>query len=235
MIIAVDGTAASGKGSLAKNLSKSLNLLHLDTGILYRILAYKAVRFDFLKNENLKNEKYINNLINCAKKLTIKEVETIKSNSSINLRSETISQKSSEIATFKSVREELTKLQRRFSKIKHSKYKGIVLDGRDIGTIVFPNAKFKFYLDADIRIRAERRTEELIHLNYKVIYHEVLEDLVIRDERDKNRSIAPLRKANDAIFIDTSLKSEKKVLQEALNFINNWLEFGLNSNFFIST
>ena len=86
-------------------------------------------------------------------------------------------------------------------------YKGSVLDGRDIGTIVFPNAKFKFYLDADIRIRAERRTEELIHLNYKVIYHEVLEDLVIRDERDKNRNSAPLRKANDAIFIDTSFSS----------------------------
>tara|TARA_B100000686_G_scaffold343588_1_gene424696 strand:- start:797 stop:1456 length:660 start_codon:yes stop_codon:yes gene_type:complete len=216
MIIAVDGTAASGKGSLAKNLSKSLNLLHLDTGILYRILAYKAVSFDYSKNE-----KYIDNLINCAKQLTIKEVETIKSNSSINLRSGIISQKSSEIATFEPVRNELTKLQRSFSNIKHSKHKGIVLDGRDIGTVVFPNAKFKFYLDADIRIRAERRTEELIHLNYKVIYHEVLEDLIIRDERDKNRKIAPLRKAKDAIFIDTSLKSEEKVLQEALDFINN--------------
>ncbi len=76
--IAIDGTAASGKGSLAKNLSKSLHLVHLDTGILYRILAYKAVNFD-----HLNNERYINNLINCAKKLTIKEVETIKSNSSI--------------------------------------------------------------------------------------------------------------------------------------------------------
>ena len=216
MIIAVDGTAASGKGSLAKNLSNSLNLLHLDTGIFYRILAYKAVNFD-----HLNNEKYINNLINCAKKLTIKEVETIKSNSSINLRSGIISQKSSEIAMFESVRKELTKLQRSFSKIKHSNHRGIVLDGRDIGTVVFPNAKFKFFLDAEIRIRAERRTEELIHLNYKVIYHEVLKDLIIRDERDKNRKISPLRKAKDAIFIDTSLKSEEKVLQEALDFINN--------------
>ena len=216
MIIAVDGTAASGKGSLAKNLSKSLNLLHLDTGILYRILAYKAVNFS-----HLKNEKYINNLINFAKNLTIKEVETIASNSNINLKSGIISQKSSEIAMFESVRKELTKLQRRFSKIKHSKHRGIVLDGRDIGTVVFPNAKFKFYLDADIKIRAKRRTEELIHLNYKVIYHEVLKDLIIRDERDKNRNIAPLRKADDAIFIDTSVKSEEKVLEEALDFINN--------------
>ena len=216
MIIAVDGTAASGKGSLAINLSKSLNLLHLDTGIFYRILAYKAVNFD-----HLNNEKYINNLINCAKQLTIKEVETIKSNTSINLRSAIISQKSSEIAIFESVRKELINLQRRYSKIKHSKHRGIVLDGRDIGTVVFPNAKFKFYLDADIRIRAKRRTEELIHLNYKVIYHKVLKDLVIRDERDKNRNIAPLRKANDAIFIDTSLKSEEQVLQEALDIINN--------------
>ena len=216
MIIAVDGTAASGKGSLAKNLSKSLHLLHLDTGILYRILAYKAVNFD-----HLNNERYINNLINCAKKLTIKEVETIRSNSSINLRSRIISQKSSEIAMFESVRKELTKLQRSFSKIKHSNHRGIILDGRDIGTVVFPNAKFKFFLDAEIRIRAKRRTEELIHLNYKVIYHDVLKDLIIRDERDKNRKIAPLRKAKDAIFIDTSLKSEEKVLQEALDFINN--------------
>ncbi len=216
IIIAVDGTAASGKGSLAKNLSKSLHLLHLDTGILYRILAYKAINFD-----HLNNKKYINNLTNCAKQLTIKEVETIRSNSSINLRSRIISQKASEIAMFESVRKELTKLQRSFSTIKHSNHRGIVLDGRDIGTVVFPNAKFKFFLDAEIRIRAERRTEELIHLNYKVIYHEVLEDLIIRDERDKKRKIAPLRKAKDAIFIDTSLKSEEKVLQEALDFINN--------------
>jgi len=216
MIIAVDGTAASGKGSLARNLSMSLNLLHLDTGILYRILAYKAVNFG-----HLKDEKSINYLINYAKQLTIKEIETIKSNKGIDLKSATISQKSSEIAMVESVRKELTKIQRRYSKIKHSKHRGIVLDGRDIGTVVFPNAEFKFYLDADIKIRAKRRTEELIHLNYKVIYHKVLQDLVIRDERDKNRSIAPLRKANDAIFIDTSLKSEEKVLQEALDFISN--------------
>ena len=211
MIIAIDGTAGSGKGSLAKNLSTKLNLNHLDTGVLFRIIACQAFNLE-IDNEDER-------LTELSRKLTIENVEQFKVTEKEKLKSEKISQRSSEIATNKSVRNELINFQRKYANYDKSIYNGIVLDGRDIGTVVFPNADFKLFLDADIEIRAERRTQELIHLNYKVIHQDILSELKLRDERDKNRSIGPLLKAKDAFFIDTGYKSENLVLQEALKFI----------------
>ena len=211
MIIAIDGTAGSGKGSLAKNLSTKLNLNHLDTGVLFRIIACQAFNLE-IDNEDER-------LTELSRKLTIENVEQFKVTEKEKLKSEKISQRSSEIATNKSVRNELINFQRKYANYDKSIYNGIVLDGRDIGTVVFPNADFKLFLDADIEIRAERRTQELIHLNYKVIYQDILSELRLRDERDINRSVGPLLKAKDAFFIDTGYKSENLVLQEALEFI----------------
>ena len=211
MIIAIDGSAGSGKGSLAKNLSKKLNLNHLDTGILFRIIAYQAI--------DLKIDNEDQRLSELSRKLTFENVEKIKIVEKEKLKSEKISQRSSEIAVNSSVRNELIIFQRKYANYYKSSYNGIVLDGRDIGTVVFPNADYKLFLDADIEIRAERRTQELIHLNYKVIYQDILSELKLRDERDINRSIGPLLKAKDAFFIDTGQKSENLVLQEALDFI----------------
>ena len=211
MIIAIDGTAGSGKGSLAKNLSTKLNLNHLDTGVLFRIIACQAFNLE-IDNEDER-------LTELSRKLTIENVEQFKVTEKEKLKSEKISQRSSEIAINKSVRNELINFQRKYENYDKSIYNGIVLDGRDIGTVVFPNADFKLFLDADIEIRAERRTQELIHLNYKVIYQDILSDLKLRDERDINRSVGPLLKAKDAFFIDTGYKSENLVLQEALEFI----------------
>ena len=211
MIIAIDGSAGSGKGTLAKNLSKKLNLKHLDTGVLFRIIASQAIDLGIDdKDERLKE---------LSKKLTIENVEKIKVTEKEKLKSEKISQRSSEIATKADIRSELIIFQRKYANYDKSTYNGIILDGRDIGTVVFPNADFKLFLDADIEIRAERRTQELIHLNYKVIYQDILSDLKLRDERDINRSVGPLLKAKDAFFIDTGYKSENLVLQEALEFI----------------
>ena len=213
MIIAIDGTASSGKGSLAKNLSKSLNLHHLDSGLFYRVLAYQAI--------NLGIENRID-LIELSKKLSINKFLKIKKLEGENLRSTLISEKSSQIAPEKNIREALIKLQREYVDQFLISHDGVVIDGRDIGTIVFPNADFKFYLDADIKIRAERRTQELIHLNYKVIYQDVINDLICRDKRDKNRIEGPLIIANDAFYIDTGNKSEEFVLQKALKFIKSF-------------
>ena len=211
MIIAIDGSAGSGKGTLAKNLSKKLNLKHLDTGVLFRIIASQAIDLGIDdKDERLKE---------LSKKLTIENVEKIKVTEKEKLKSEKISQRSSEIAIKGDIRSELIIFQRKYAQYDKSTYNGIILDGRDIGTVVFPNADFKLFLDADIEIRAERRTQELIHLNYKVIYQDILSDLKLRDERDINRSVGPLLKAEDAFFIDTGWKSENLVLQEALEFI----------------
>ena len=211
MIIAIDGSAGSGKGTLAKNLSKKLNLKHLDTGVLFRIIASQAIDLGIDdKDERLKE---------LSKKLTIENVEKIKVTEKEKLKSEKISQRSSEIAIKGDIRSELIIFQRKYANYDKSTYNGIILDGRDIGTVVFPNADFKLFLDADIEIRAERRTQELIHLNYKVIYHEVLNDLILRDKQDTNRTVGPLLKAEDAILIDSSIKSEDEVLKEALKYI----------------
>ena len=213
MIIAIDGSAGSGKGTLAKNLSKKLNLKHLDTGVLFRIIASQAIDLGIDdKDERLKE---------LSKKLTIENVEKIKVTEKEKLKSEKISQRSSEIAIKGDIRSELIIFQRKYAQYDKSTYNGIILDGRDIGTVVFPDADFKLFLDADIEIRAERRTQELIHLNYKVIYQDILSELKLRDERDINRSVGPLVKAKDAFFIDTGYKSENLVLQEALEFIKN--------------
>ena len=211
MIIAIDGSAGSGKGTLAKNLSTKLNLQHIDTGVLFRIIASQAIDLGIDdEDERLKE---------LSKKLTIENVEKIKVTEKEKLKSEKISQRSSEIATKAAIRNELIIFQRKYANYDKSTYNGIILDGRDIGTVVFPNADFKFFLDADIEIRAKRRTQELIHLNYKVIYQDILSELKLRDERDINRSVGPLVKAKDAFFIDTGYKSENLVLQEALEFI----------------
>jgi len=211
MIIAIDGSAGSGKGTLAKNLSTKLNLQHIDTGVLFRIIASQAIDLG-IENED-------EHLKELSRKLTIEIVEKFRVTEKEKLKSEKISQRSSEIAIKTEVRNELVIFQRKYANYDKSAYNGIILDGRDIGTVVFPNADFKLFLDADIEIRAERRTQELIHLNYKVIYQDILSDLKLRDERDINRSVGPLLKAKDAFFIDTGYKSENLVLQEALEFI----------------
>ena len=213
MIIAIDGTASSGKGSLAKNLSKSLNLHHLDSGLFYRVLAFQAIKLG-IENKI--------DLIELSKKLSISKIIKIKKLVGENLRSTQISKKSSQIAPEKNIREALIKLQREYVDQFLISYDGVVIDGRDIGTVVFPDAKIKFYLDADIKIRAERRTQQLIHLNYEVIYLDVLNDLICRDKRDKNRIEGPLKKAKDAFYIDTGNISEEIVLQKALNIIKSF-------------
>ena len=211
MIIAIDGSAGSGKGTLAKNLSTKLNLQHIDTGVLFRIIASQAIDLG-IENED-------EHLKELSRKLTIEIVEKFRVTEKEKLKSEKISQRSSEIAIKTEVRNELVIFQRKYANYDKSAYNGIILDGRDIGTVVFPNADFKFFLDADVAIRAKRRTQELIHLNYKVIYQDILSELRLRDERDINRSVGPLLKAKDAFFIDTGYKSENLVLQEALEFI----------------
>ena len=211
MIIAIDGSAGSGKGTLAKNLSTKLNLKHLDTGVLFRIIASQAIDLGIDdEDEHLKE---------LSRKLTIENVEKTMLNEKEKLKSNKISQRSSDIAIKSDIRSELIVFQRKYANYDKSSYNGIILDGRDIGTVVFPNADFKLFLDADIKIRAERRTQELIHLNYKVIYQDILSELRLRDERDINRSVGPLLKAKDAFFIDTGYKSENLVLQEALEII----------------
>ncbi len=203
-VIAIDGTAGSGKGTLAKKIAKVLNFDHLDTGLLYRILAY-----EFLKlNKNLEMLREINidlNILLDKKKIKL-----------MNLRSEEITKISSEIAKLKFVRQKLISLQRKFANNPPSGI-GSVIDGRDITSVITPNAEVKFYIDADVKIRAERRLSQLDLPGS--CYDEILKDIIKRDFQDKRRKISPLIKTTDSQLIDTSKISESEVLIKAIEHI----------------
>ena len=203
-VIAIDGTAGSGKGTLAKKIAKVLNFDHLDTGLLYRILAY-----EFLKlNKDLKMLKEVN--INLNIFIDKKKIKLM------NLRSEEITKISSEIAKLKFVRQKLISLQRKFANNPPSGI-GSVIDGRDITSVITPNAEVKFYIDADVRIRAKRRLSQLDLPGS--CYNEILKDLIKRDFQDKRRKISPLIKTTDSQLIDTSKISESEVLIKAIEHI----------------
>ena len=203
-VIAIDGTAGSGKGTLAKKVAKVFNFDHLDSGLLYRILAY-----EFLKlNKNIKMLREIDiNLNIFLDKKKIKEMD---------LRSTKITKISSEIAKLKFVRQKLISLQRKFANHPPNGI-GSVIDGRDITSVITPNAEIKFYIDADVKIRAERR---LLQLNLpKDDYNIILKELIQRDLQDERRKISPLIQTEDSYFIDTGKISASEVLALAIDYI----------------
>ena len=190
IVVAIDGPAGSGKGTIAKKISSFYKFPHLDSGILYRSVAYlcqTADEIDFSEE----------NVLRHARKLNLDEIDVG------NLRTKEIDDISSKISSFKSLREFLKSYQLDFKKI-HSDKKGIVVDGRDITTIIFPDAEIKFYITASLKDRANRRFKELIIQNPELDKKLVIKELQKRDQRDKERSNAPLKKAKDAIVIDTS-------------------------------
>ena len=190
IVIAIDGPAGSGKGTIAKKISSFYNFPHLDSGILYRSVAYLCHK----GGENVFDEKRV---LKYAQNLNIEEIDVDK------LRTDEIDQISSKISSFSSVRESLKIFQLNFKKI-HSDKSGIVIDGRDITTVIFPDAEIKFYVTASLKDRANRRFEELILNNPKIDKKLVIKELQKRDQRDMERSVAPLKIAKDAIVIDTS-------------------------------
>jgi cytidylate kinase len=202
LLIAVDGPAASGKGTLAKRIADYFSLEYLDTGTLYRAVGYKLLSH----GADPKNEE---KAVEAAKSITIKDICSTK------LYQEGVGMAASIVAAIPAVREALAGFQQKVAKNP----KGAVLDGRDIGTVICPNANFKFYITADIEARAQRRYKQLQNKENSIIYQEVLEDLQRRDERDSKRSVAPLVQAKDAIHIDTTHMSAEEVFGKVLSVI----------------
>ena len=208
MIIAIDGSAASGKGTLAKRVAIELGYDYLDTGALYRAVALSLLITG--ANSNNIDEKQA---VDAALTLDLSLTQTAE------IRTDKVAALASIVAAISPVRAELLSLQRAFAAAPPSG-RGAVLDGRDIGTIVLPDANLKFFIDADLDIRAERRTKELIQAEQSVMFRDVLADMKARDDRDRTRSVAPLKAADDAITIDTSKMEASAVLALALSHID---------------
>ena len=207
MIIAIDGSAASGKGTLAKQLAQHLDLAHLDTGSLYRGVGLQLINAG-LEASTIKE----NQCVEICSKLDLSLA------SSPLIRSDKVAQMASVVAAMPAVRAALLEMQRRFA-AKPPYGVGAILDGRDIGTVVLPDADLKFFVDADIEVRADRRTKELLQAGQSVMFRHVLTDMQERDARDRSRSAAPLRPADDAITIDTSTMDRDAVLGLALSHV----------------
>lgn len=189
-VIAIDGTAASGKGTLSRQIAKILRFDHLDTGLLYRYVAYRRIRGE--EEGNLDYKKLV----------------------TLDLTTEKITNMSSEVAKETKTRLKLLSFQRSFADNPPSG-KGSVIDGRDIGTVVIPMAEVKFYIDAKLEVRAQRRLLDYTSKGIDVQYENILKNLKERDNRDKNRKNSPLVAHNKAIFIDTTNKTPN----ECLNFV----------------
>ncbi|MBH1988603.1 MAG: (d)CMP kinase [Myxococcaceae bacterium] len=195
-IIAIDGPAGSGKSSVARMLANKLGLLHVDTGAIYRTVALRAIELELSLDD-------ANALGNLARNLEIIEKSAL-------IRTEAISQAASKVSQYPEVRSNLLDLQRRFAKDSKT---GAVLEGRDIGTVVFPSATHKFFLTASNEKRAERRLLELEARGESADYETVLKEILERDERDQNRCVAPLKPALDAVVIDTTQVTLAQVVE----------------------
>ena len=180
LLIAIDGPAAAGKGSISRAIAKHFGMAHLDTGLLYR-----AVGAQVLKGAEP---------LQAAQQLQAEDLNALA------LRNDTVAQAASKVAALPEVRAELVELQRRFA----SRTGGAVLDGRDIGTVILPDADVKLFITASAEVRAERRYQELLDSGAKTSLEQVLADVIARDARDRSRSAAPLVAAKNAVLIDTS-------------------------------
>ena len=208
--IAIDSPAAAGAGTLAKTVSEYYNLFYLDTGKIYRFIAYLKLKFP-----NKFNFKFIKSKI---KNLKIKNL------SNKNLVSSKVSYEASIISKNKSIRKMVYKFQKNLAYNPPKKYNGACLDGRDITYNIIPDADFKFYVTANVKIRALRRYKELKKNNEKITYQEVLKSIKKRDKSDVSRKIAPLKKTKDSLLINTTNLNKracflkiKKIIDRKIN------------------
>ena len=213
MIIAIDGPAGSGKSTIAKLIADDLGLVYLDTGAMYRLVTLKALNDGILDNL----DKIIKMLDNLSIDIRENRFYLDDVNVSEEIRKPAVSENVSDIAAIREVREKMVDLQRKFSESKN-----VILDGRDIGTVVFPNADVKIFLVADAKERASRRYKELVAKGENVRIEEIYKNILKRDEIDSTRKESPLKKAEDAIEVDTTSKNIEEVKNEILNIYSKY-------------
>ena len=204
-VIAVDGPAASGKGTIARALASHFDLPHMDTGLLYRAVALKLWRWGGDASNEFEALRACDDLGFDP--------------SDEELRSEPVSRIASRVSSYSSVRDALLQRQRDFA----TQEGGAVLDGRDIGTVIAPDADAKLFVTASAEVRAQRRVHELLERGMPGHYDDVLLDIRTRDERDSHREIAPLRQADDAALLDTSELDIDRSIAEAIRLVERQL------------
>ena len=212
MIIAIDGPSASGKSTTAKGVSKKLGFTHIDTGSMYRAVTFGLSLESILLDDRNSIMTYLNSLDlkfdNCG------DIILNGNNVSNAIRTVEISSKVSMISAIPEIRSKMVDFQRAIAGKNNC-----VLEGRDIGTVVFPNADYKFYMVADINIRARRRLIDLKQINESTTIEEIISSIKIRDELDSKRNHSPLKKAIDAIEIDTSTLSINQQIEKIVEIV----------------
>lgn len=212
LIVAIDGPAGSGKSTIAKLIAKKFSFTYIDTGAMYRMITLYLLENNIDFNDLKEIEKVLNsiNLDMQGDKFYLNNIDV-----STKIREKRINENVSKVASIKIVRENLVNLQRKISNNKN-----VILDGRDIGTVVFPNAQVKIFLVASPEERARRRHNEFLEKKVDITYDEVLKSLKERDHIDSTREESPLIKADDAIELDTT----NLTIEDVINFISDKIE-----------
>lgn len=224
IIITIDGYSSCGKSTLAKQLAAKLNYLYIDSGAMYRAITLYFIqqRVDWADIFQVKNAlenihlEFVHNQLTGQSDMFLNE-----ENVEPMIREMVVAEKVSEVAAIREVRDFAVAQQQ-----KMGAGRGIVMDGRDIGTVVFPHAELKIFMTADPGIRVQRRFKELYARNPNITLHEVKENLELRDYIDSNREVSPLRKADDAIILDNS----NLTMEEQLDLVSQWVEDAIMSH-----
>ena len=219
-VVAIDGPAGTGKGTITKSVSEELGLINIDTGAMYRCVALNALENNIKDTESEKVEEMLKT-IDMKFVMNDKKVIVLLNSKDVSkeIREQRINECVAKFAALKCVRDKLTKLQQEMGKEGN-----IIMEGRDIGTTVFPNADVKIYLDCSVEERANRRYKQEIEKGTKITYEEVLESIKQRHLLETQREISPLRKAEDAVLVDTTNLTIPEVKEKVLEIIKGKLK-----------
>lgn len=216
-IVAIDGPAGSGKGTITKLVGNKMNLINIDTGAMYRCISLYMIRNNIKLDELDKIKKALENIkIDMKKENDIDKFYLNGEDVTDKIREKEVNEIVSQVSHIVIVREAMVKLQREMGNNLD-----IIMEGRDIGTNVFPNADVKIYLDATAEERANRRLKQNMEKGIEIPYDEILANIKFRDNNDKTSDVAPLRQADDAIYIDTTNMQIKEVVEKISEIIKN--------------